>query len=120
MFLKLNIILIKGLIEFFDPFMDKYLKSFNRFRILIERFNISTGHTKPDILLSNEFNHNYFDSIKNENRDLFVYEDKYESYPRENGFWYVDNDDNKKLIDNSENINSSNYLDTNISKKEFL
>ena len=95
----------QGISNIFSNFNDRYIASYNRFRFLIERYNISTKELEPDMLLSEEYNHNYF-----ENNNLFVYEDKYERL-KEKGFWYI-NDKNNIIR------GSANNLESNISKNK--
>jgi len=94
-----------GLNGIYDFFNDKYLMGYNRFRFIIERFNIST-QKDTEILLSREYNHDYFASINNETRDLFVYEDKYETRPYKKGYWVM-NGKKENIIDKLGQGNSS-------------
>ena len=106
----------QGINNIFEPFSDKYLVGYNRFRFVVERFNISTGSKDPDILLSPEYNHNYFDSSNNTLKNVFVFEDKYEELVNPNGYWFIENKKKKIILDNSESINPSNVLDVNKTK----
>ena len=102
----------QGINNIFEPFSGKYLVGYNRFRFVCERFNISTGSSEPDILLSQEYNHNYFDSSENTLKNIFILEDKYEELVKPEGYWFIENKKQKLILD----LNPSNVLDVNKTK----
>ena len=102
---KINYNPHKNINSIFNISNESYLSSYNRFRFIIQRFNFSTNG-EPEILMSREYNHNYFDSIQNSYRDIFTFEDKYEKSDYLTGYWLMRFKNKEMLVDQAKPGNS--------------